>query len=184
MNKNLVENTAKLTPSSTIPRIKSLIKPPPSRSSWELLLGDYLKDPNLKSNLTSKSSPNPLHSYQQQSTLHSSQSIPFSYSQYETKSSLPPRRYQMNLDELVYLISQVGRSDLYREMVQYIKTQQLPTTSNLSSSHQASNINACSTSQSFFLDKKKKSKSYFYPQVQDELIKKLIQLKNSIITGF
>jgi hypothetical protein len=184
MNKKLVENTSKLTASSTIPRIKSLIKPPPSRTSWELLLDDYLKDPNLKSNLTSKPSPNAWHSYQQSTHLSNPIQpifIPSSYPQYsfydsyESKSSLPPRRYQMNLDELVYLISQVGRSDLYREMVQYIETQQLQTTSNLSSSHsvhQASNINACS----FFLDRKK-HKPYFSAQMQDELIKKLTQLK-------
>ena len=178
MNKRFADKNEKLTPSSTIPRIKSLIKPPPSRSSWELLLDDYLKDPNLKSNLTSQHSPNPspqpIPSSPIQSTFN-----PLSYPPNETiRSSLPPRRYQMSLDELVYLISQVGRSDLYREMVQYIKTQQLPTASS-HPVHQASNINAYSTDQSFFLDRNDKQKPYFSPQVQDELIKKLTQLKTS-----
>lgn len=166
MNKKLEENTSKLSPSSNIPRIKSLIKPPPPRTSWELLLDDYLKDPNFKLNSTSKLSPNNF-----QSTHFSSQPTtpnlfqqtinPFSYSQYQAKSSFPPRRYQMTLDELVYLISQVGRSDLYREMVQYIKSQQLPTSSNISSPHpinKASNTNACSTRKStkpFILHKDK-----------------------------
>jgi hypothetical protein len=168
MNKKLVENS-----SLNIPRIKSLIKPPPSRTSWELLLDDYLKDPNFKSKL----SPNNSQLYKQ-STHPSSQPTspnPFqqtfissSYSQYppcQTKSFLPPRRYQMTLDELVYLISQVGRSDLYREIVQYIKTQPLPTSSNISSSHsinKPSNMNACSTrrsTESFFLHNNKKKKS-------------------------
>jgi hypothetical protein len=180
MNKRLVDNTGKLTPSSPIPRIKSLIKPLPSRRSWELLLDDYLKDPNLKSNLTSQPIPsNPI-----QPTF-----VPLSYPSYETnRSPLPPRRYQMNLDELVYLISQVGRSDLYREMVQFIKAQQLPTTASSHPVHQASNVNACSTDQSFFLDRNMKHKPYFSPQVQDELIKKLTQLKinrkKPIITRF
>jgi hypothetical protein len=90
----------------------------------------------------------------------------------------------MTLDELVYLISQVGRSDLYREMVQYIKTQQFPISSNISSSshpiNKASNINACSTrrsTESFFLHNNKKKKPQFSLRVQDELINKLTQLK-------
>jgi hypothetical protein len=161
----LVENTLKFNPSPNIPRIKSLIKPPPSRTSWELLLDDYLKDPNFKSDL----SPNNSQSYKQPIDPSLQQTfIPSSYPQYplyssdisyQTKSFLPPRRYQISLDELVYLISQVGRSDIYREMVQYIKIQQLSTSSNLLSSHpinKASNTNACSrrrSTESFFLHK-------------------------------
>ena len=78
----------------------------------------------------------------------------------------------MTLDELVYLISQVGRSDLYREMVQYIKTQQ---SSNISSPHptnKSSNINAYSTKRpkkSLLLNNKN---SHCSCQVQDEWIKK------------
>lgn len=164
MNKKFVQKTSNLSPSAAIPRIKSLIKPPPSRASWELLLGDYLKDPNLKS----KFSPIPSPSYEQ-STPPSPQSAhlysteqPFSpnyppqYSftdSHPTKPSLPPRRYRMNLDELVYVISQVGRSDLYREMVQYIKAQS--TSLGIPSSHpieKGSNVNACPSSDSFFMD--------------------------------
>jgi hypothetical protein len=173
----LVENTSTLNPSPNISRTKSLIKPPPPRTSWELLLDDYLKDPNFKLNLTPKISQS-----HQQSTLPPSQPasphpvqpafVPSSNYQYplysscvpcQRKSFLPPRRYEMNLDEIVYLISQVGRSDIYREMVQYIKTQQL---SNISSSHsinKSSNINAYSTRKS--------------PRIQDELTKKLNRLK-------
>ncbi|CAF2330807.1 unnamed protein product [Rotaria sp. Silwood2] len=181
--------------------MKSLIKPPPPRTSWELLLDDYLKDPNFKSSLTPKLSPTNSPSYQQ-STLplpHSISPIPFqqtfipsSYYQYplnssnipyQTKSYLPPRRYKMTLDELVYLISQVGRSDLYREMVQYIKAQQLSTSSNISSSHlnnKSSNINANSkktTTDLLLLNNIKKKQCNISPQVQDELIKKLNRLK-------
>ncbi len=153
----MVENPSKLNSSANISRIKSLIKPPPPRTSWELLLDDYLKDPNFKSTLTSKLSPNNSQPYQQ-TTLPSSH-YPFCIP-CQTKSCLPPRRYEMTLDELVYLISQVGRSDLYREMVQYIKT-----TSNLSSSHSTnkpSNINAYSTersTQSLLLNNDKKKTS-------------------------
>jgi len=185
----LVENTSKFNPSPNIPRIKSLIKPPPSRTSWELLLDDYLKDPNFKSNLTPKLLPNNSQSYKQPIDPSPQQPfIPSSYPQYplysscipcQTKSFLPPRRYQVTLDELVYLISQVGRSDFYREMVQYIKTQQLSTSlSNVSSSHpnnKASNTNACSrrrSTESFFLHNNKKNGSQLTLQVQDELIKK------------
>ncbi len=184
----MVENTSKLTPSSNIPRIKSLIKPPPPRTSWELLLDDYLKDPNFKSNLTPNNfqqsthpssqpiSPNPF----QQTFIPSSHSPYSSCNPCERTSILPPRRYQMTLDELVYLISQVGRSDLYREMVQYIKTQQLPTSTNISSSHpinKPSNMNACSSgtcTESFFLNN---NQPHFSSRTQDELIKKLTQLK-------
>ena len=169
---------------SNLSRIKSLIKPPPPRTSWELLLDDYLKDPNFKSNLTPTIS-SPI----KQLNLSSSQPIssnPFqqtfipspSYSSCipcQIKSSLPPRRYEMTLDELVYLISQVGRSDLYREMVQYIKTQQLSSTSNMSSPYplnNSSNINSYSTIRS--TDNKKDN---FSSQVQDGLIRKLNRLK-------
>ncbi|CAF0880606.1 unnamed protein product [Rotaria sordida] len=201
MNKKLVKNISKFNPSKNLSRIKSLIKPPPPRTSWELLLDDYLKDPNFKSNLTPKLSPNNSPSYKQ-STLPLSQpvsSIPFqqtfipssyyqyplysSYIPYQTKSCLPPRRYQMSLDELVYLISQVGRSDLYREMVQYIKAQQLSTSSNISSSHinnRSSNMNANSkrtTTDKFLLNNMKKKHCHISSQVQDELIKKVNRLK-------
>ena len=161
MNRKFIQNTSNLSPSATIPRIKSLIKPPPSRNSWELLLDDYLKDPNLKSKFSPVLSP----SYEQP-TPSSPQSIhsypieqPFIPNPYPTNPSLPPRRYRMNLDELVYVISQVGRSDLYREMVQYIKAQS--TSIGMSTSHpigKSSNVNACSSSESFFLDFSAKAK--------------------------
>jgi len=166
----LVENPSKLNSSPNISRIKSLIKPPPPRTSWELLLDDYLKDPNFHSTLTEKLLPNNSPPYQQ-TTLPSSQ-YPFCIP-CQTKSCLPPRRYEMTLDELVYLISQVGRSDLYREMVQYIKT-----TSNISSSHsitKPSNINAYSTersTQSLLLNNNKKKTSNFSSEILDELILK------------
>jgi hypothetical protein len=179
------------TASPNVSRIKSLIKPPPPRTSWELLLDDYLKDPNFKTNLSPNISPSneqpniPL-SQPISPNLFQQTFIPSPYYQYpsysscvscQTKPSLPPRRYQMTLDELVYLISQVGRSDLYREMIQYIKTQQLPPTANVSSPHppnKSFNINACSTIRS--ADQKKK-KDLFSSEVQDRLIRKLNRLK-------
>ncbi|CAF1232626.1 unnamed protein product [Rotaria magnacalcarata] len=140
--------------------MKSLIKPPPPRNSWELLLDDYLKHSNVKTNLPFELSPNspPL---KQQSTNPLSQPVspnlfhetflPSSYYQYpqyssyapyEISSCLPPRRYKMTLDELVHLISQVGRSDLYREMVQYVKAQQTSTSTHANTN--SSNINTYS----------------------------------------
>lgn len=155
-----------------IPRIKSLIKPPPPRNSWELLLDDYLKDPNLLANLTPKSSPNSPQSYQQQTSptspsnftnshrttaaFYPSQQLNYtSCPTCQQKSSFPPRRYEINLDELVYLISQIGRADFYREMVQFIQTQQLSSVTNHS---QALNMNACTietSDESFFLNNAK-----------------------------
>ncbi|CAF1078628.1 unnamed protein product [Adineta ricciae] len=128
-NEKLVENTTRNIPSPAISRTKSLIKPPPPRLSWELLLDDYLKDPSFQSattlNPSSPTLPTPpptvIPSYYQSY----SQCLPC-----QTQLYLPPRRYQMALDELVHLISQVGRCDLYREMVQYIKTQPAPLSSN------------------------------------------------------
>lgn len=148
-----MQNTSNLSPSAAIPRIKSLIKPPPSRNSWELLLDDYLKDPNLKSKFSPVFSP---HSYPIEQPFITNYPPQDSY---PTNVSLPPRRYRMNLDELVYVISQVGRSDLYREMVQYIKAQS--TSIGMSTSHpigKSSNVNACSSSESFFLDFSHKTK--------------------------
>ena len=169
-NKKLVESKSKLNTSNNLTRIKSLIKPPSSsRYSWELLLDDYLEDPNLKFNLMLKLSPDnfPLHeqsnhplpqsfspnSFQQTFTPSSYNQYP-QYSSYIPYQTLPPRRYQMTLDELVYLISQVGRSDLYREMVQYIKSQQLSTSSTISfsgSTHKPANINTRPTTTDSFL---------------------------------
>ena len=166
MNREFIRNTSNLSPSSTIPRIKSLIKPPPSRTSWELLLDDYLKDPNLKLKFSPSASPSYKQSFIPPQSAFSYPTEPafipnyapqssFSHS-YPTNSPLPPRRYHMDLDELVYLISEVGRSDLYREIVQHIQVQPFP--AGLSASHpmsQASNINACSSNESaesFFLD--------------------------------
>lgn len=142
-------------------RMKSLIKPPPARNSWELLLEDYLKDPKFKTNLTSQLS------FHKMSTTPSSQTnspdhfqqtfVPSSDHEYPMYSAsipsqqqcfLPPRRYKMTLDEIVYLISQVGRSDLYRELVQYINTQQPSTLSNISplySNYTAPNVDGSST---------------------------------------
>ncbi|CAF3348021.1 unnamed protein product [Rotaria sp. Silwood1] len=179
--------------------MKSLIKPPPPRTSWELLLDNYLKDPNFKSSLTPKLSPNNSPSYTK-STLPLPQPIspsPFqqtfippsyyqnplysSYVSHQTKPCLPPRRYRMTLDELVYLISQVGRSDLYREMVQYLKAQQLSTSSNISSefNNKPSNMNANPkrTIKNSFLLNNFKKQYHGSLQIQDELIKKLNQLK-------
>ena len=117
----MVENAFLSQPTSNISRIKSLIKPPPPRSSWELLLKDYLEDPSPQPTFTpdSSPSPNPLPIPIKEKSIPS----PYPPSSFTERSTLPPRRYQMILDELVYLISQVGRADLYREMVQYIKTQ-------------------------------------------------------------
>ena len=139
-NKKLVGNTTRNIPSPAISRTKSLIKPPPPRLSWELLLDDYLKDPSFQSATILNPSPPTLStppptivpSYYQSH----SQCFPC-----QTQLYLPPRRYQMALDELVYLISQVGRCDLYREMVQYIKTQPAPPASNLNASSAKRSIN-------------------------------------------
>ncbi|CAF1154315.1 unnamed protein product [Adineta steineri] len=139
------KNTVKQNVSQT----KSLIKPPPPRTSWELLLDDYLKDPNFKTNLTSQLSPDNFSPHQQTFIPSYSSCIPC-----KTKSYIPPRRYQMTLDDIVYLISQVGRSDLYREMVQYVKAQQPPSTSS-HSNNKSMNMNAYVTetsTESFFLN--------------------------------
>ena len=84
----------------------------------------------------------------------------------------------MTLDELVYLISQVGRSDLYREMVQYIKTQQLSTISSSHPINRSSNINAYSTrksTESFLLNNHKTKNSYFPSKIPDEKLNKRFQ---------
>ncbi|CAF1073672.1 unnamed protein product [Adineta ricciae] len=150
-NEKPVESTTRNIPSPVISRTKSLIKPPPPRLSWELLLDDYLRDPNFQSATTLNPSPPTLPtapptvvpSYYQSH----SQCFPC-----QTQFYIPPRRYQMTLDELVYLISQVGRCDLYREMVQYIKTQPAPPSSNLNASSTKRSINQSDASN------KKKSK--------------------------
>ena len=180
---------SKLSPSPNISRIKSLIKPPPPRTSWELLLDDYLKDPNFKSNLTPKTSqshkqsttpsPQPVsHDPFQQTFIPSSNYQDPRYSSCiscQRKSSLPPRRYEMTLDELVYLISQVGRSDLYREMVQYISNISPPHSTNKSS-----NMNAYSptkSTESVFFNKHQRKNSHVPSRIQDELIKSIKKYK-------
>jgi hypothetical protein len=171
-------------------RTKSLIKPPPPRTSWELLLDDYLQDPNFQSFSTLKPSPDASPTYQQSTTPVSSGPtpqafIPLFYPQYvpyvpyPTRPRLPPRRYQMTLDELVYLVSQVGRCDLYREMVQQIKSQPLPTPS--SPLLKPTNLNAYPGRrfrQTISLnDGKKERKSHRSRRTADELIKELNRLK-------
>ena len=116
-------------PTISISRKKSLIKPAPPRSSWELLLEDFLKDSNdrLNQNSDELSSPEiPISQLDNPSIPRSSFQRNFIPSPYRTDSSqsnVPPRRFHITLDELVYLVSQVGRADLYREMVEYIRHQ-------------------------------------------------------------
>ena len=166
-NKKLVNVTPAANPSPSGSRMKSLIKPPIPRSSWELLLDDYLKSdltPNLSPNISpsihtfaplspSRSvtpSPNPQHIFVPSPRYE----YPFGLPQRTeaTDWPVPPRRYQIPLDEMVYLISQVGRADLYREMVQYINTQPLSSTAKTTSSTLARNLstnsNAYSTARS------------------------------------
>ncbi|CAF1514420.1 unnamed protein product [Didymodactylos carnosus] len=52
------------------------------------------------------------------------------------ESTLPSRRCEVTLNELVYLISQVGRSDLYHEIVLYMKKQQQQTSPTIPIKHQ------------------------------------------------
>ena len=194
MDKNPVDNLSSSRPRADVYRTRSLIKPPPPRSSWELLLDEYLKDPNARSvgspNLTAPPQPPAFHLFSQPASPDTFQQ-PFipspyppplpspRYGTYPTSSELPPRRCQMTLDELVYLVSQVGRADLYREMVQYVKAQ--PTTSTSSplppspspSQHmnQSVNYNAHPMRSS-----SSNQESYFSSHVQDELIQKLRRL--------
>ena len=141
-NETMKKNT-KFAENPSLMRTKSLIKPPPPRSSWELLLEDYLKDPSPNSTFTPEVSPKTdFLSSSSPILLESSIPSPYPPSTTEKKSILSARRYQITLDELVYLISQVGRADLYREMVQYIKTQNISPSSISSSSNRILNTNA------------------------------------------
>lgn len=183
-----------------------MIKPPPPRLSWELLLEDYLKDPEPKLTSTpnvsgpmlaptSAAFPQPF--YDQPSTQENQNLLPFLPPPYPlpprtTRSTLPPRRYQMTLDELVYLVSQVGRADLYREMVQYIKAQKIPLSSPSKPSPSPSpspaqprlaqgfnlNAHASKTSTTLFRSKEETigQTTQFPIEVQDELIRKLHHL--------
>lgn len=133
----------KFAENSSLTRTKSLIKPPPPRSSWELLLEDYLKDPSPNSTFTPETSPkNEFLSSSSPIVLEHSIPSPYPPSTTGKTSISSPRRYQITLDELVYLISQVGRADLYREMVQYIKTQHVSPSSISSSPNRVFNTNA------------------------------------------
>lgn len=113
-------------------RTKSLIKPAPNRSSWELLLKDYLEDQNYKkhqSQLKTESFQTIVHESRAQMMANRSPSRELFSSvdhfQREGKREIPPRRYQITLEELVFLISQVGRVDFYREIVDFIEQQNL-----------------------------------------------------------
>ena len=198
-NKKLVDHLSSLRPDATLYRTRSLIKPPPPRSSWELLLDEYLKDPNDRSlgplNLSPSTEPAAFHLFSELTSPDPTQApfIPSPYPpqssstqqrSYPTSSSLPARRCQMTLDELVYLVSQVGRADLYREMVQYLQVQRTVSTSspvppspsparhmNQSVSHNAHLIRSSSSSR-----ERTDRESHYSSQVQEKLIKKLHRL--------
>ena len=187
-------------------RSKSLIKPPPPRLSWELLLEDYLKDPNptlsripnIPPSSTGFDHQSPHNELLAPEIPIQSSFIPSPYPPppppsgriSSSKSTLPPRRYQMTLDELVYLISQVGRADLYREMVQYVKAQKSSLSSKYSpslspspiqQSNQAVNFNAHPSQQSMDSltsneEINGETTTTFSTEVQDELIRKLHRL--------
>ena len=102
MDKKLVDHLSSSRPRTDVYRTRSLIKPPPPRSSWELLLDEYLKDPNARSvgspNLTAVPQPPAFHLFSQPASPDTFEP-PFLPSPYPAQ--LPSTRhaaYQMNSD--------------------------------------------------------------------------------------